>query len=81
MILMKAFKYRLKTNSTTSAKLASIAGSNRFVWNWSLANQKARLENKEYTETYAAMCNSLLKIKNMAKYTRPKTVLNKSKID
>jgi len=64
MILMKAFKYRLKANSTTSAKLASIAGSNRFVWNWALANQKARLENKEYTETYAAMCNSLLKIKN-----------------
>jgi putative transposase len=64
MKVMKAFKFRLKTNITTSVKLAQIAGSNRFIWNWALANQKKRLENKEYTQNYASLCSSLLKIKN-----------------
>jgi putative transposase len=64
MKILKAFKFRLKTNSTTLVKLASIAGSNRFVWNWALANQKKRLENKEYTQNYASLCASLLEIKS-----------------
>jgi len=64
MKMLKAFKFRLKTNSTTSVKLASIAGSNRFIWNWALAMQKKRLENKEYTQNYASLCSALLDIKN-----------------
>jgi putative transposase len=64
MKMLKAFKFRLKTNSTTSVKLASIAGSNRFIWNWALAVQKKRLENKEYIQNYAALCSALLEIKN-----------------
>jgi putative transposase len=64
MKTLKAFKFRLKTNSTTLVKLARIAGSNRFVWNWALANQKKRLENKEYTQNYASLCASLLEIKS-----------------
>lgn len=63
MILIKAFKYRLKTNSTTSMKLASIAGCNRLVWNKALAMQKERLENKEYTLSYYKMAPLLLKWK------------------
>lgn len=62
--MLQAFKFRLKTNSTTAVKLASIAGSNRFIWNWALANQKKRLENKEYTQNYASLCSSLLEIKD-----------------
>jgi IS605 OrfB family transposase len=64
MKVMKAFKFRLKTNSTVGVKLASIAGSNRFVWNWALANQKARLEKKEYTQNYAGLCKSLVELKH-----------------
>ena len=55
---MKAFKFRLKTNSASSVLLASIAGSNRFVWNKALALQKERLENKEYTLSYYKMADS-----------------------
>ena len=64
MKMLKAFKFRLKTTSITSVKLASIAGSNRFIWNWALAMQKKRLENKEYTQNYASLCSALLEIKN-----------------
>ena len=60
---LQAFKFRLKTNSTVGVKLASIAGSNRFVWNKALAMQKEHLEKKEYTQNYAALCKSLLDIK------------------
>lgn len=64
MKIMRAFKFRLKTNTSIAAKLASIAGSNRFIWNWALANQKQRLEKKEYTQNYASLCASLLVIKH-----------------
>jgi len=64
MIRRQAFKFRLKTNSTMGAKLASIAGSNRYVWNWALANQKERLENKLYTENYATLCKNLCILKS-----------------
>src|SRR5215467_10604766 len=60
---LRAFKFRLKTNSTTSVKLASIAGSNRFVWNKALALQKERLEKKEYTLSYYQLAARLLKWK------------------
>src|SRR5271156_2822750 len=63
MKIMQAFKFRLKTNSSIAAKLASIAGCNRFVWNWALANQKQRLEKKAYTQNYASLCASLLTLK------------------
>lgn len=57
---LKAFKFRLKTNSTIGGKLARIAGSNRFVWNKALAMQKERLENKEYTLSYYKVAPLLL---------------------
>ncbi len=63
MKILKAFKFRLKTNSATSVQLASIAGSNRFVWNKALAYQKERLENKEYTLSYYKMAPLLLEWK------------------
>src|SRR5437762_13150274 len=63
MKILQAFKFRIKTNSTVGGTLASIAGSNRFVWNWALAHQKKRLENKEYTENYACLCKSLVALK------------------
>ena len=63
MKILKAFKFRLKTNSTTTVKLASIAGSNRFVWNKALAHQKERLENNEYTLSYYKMALLLLEWK------------------
>jgi putative transposase len=63
MKILKAFKFRLKTNSATLVKLASIAGCNRFVWNKALAHQKKRLENKEYTLSYYKMAPLLLEWK------------------
>jgi len=63
MKIMQAFKFRLKANSSVAAKLAQIAGSNRFVWNWALAEQKKRLEHKQYTQNYAGLCTSLVVLK------------------
>ena len=57
---LQAFKFRLKTSSATSAKLAGIVGSNRFVWNKALALQKERLERKEYTLSYYKMAPLLV---------------------
>lgn len=62
---LQASKFRIKTNGAVSARLASIAGSNRFVWNWALANQRKRLEEKQYTENYASMCKSLVELKEV----------------
>lgn len=60
MKLLRAFKFRLKTNILTRMKLASIAGCNRFVWNKALALQKERLEKKDYTLSYNKMASELL---------------------
>ena len=61
--MMKAFKFRLKASVAVQAQLSRIAGSNRFIWNWALANQKKRLDEKQYTENYASLCSSLAVIK------------------
>src|SRR5580658_4218766 len=64
MKIIKAFKFRLKPSVAVQAQLSRIAGSNRFIWNWALANQKKRLDEKQYTENYASLCRSLAEIKN-----------------
>ncbi len=46
MLIRKAFKYRLKTNKATEAKLTSFAGATRFVWNKSLSLNLERLKHK-----------------------------------
>lgn len=43
MKIVKAFKYRLKTNSIIEAKLNKFCGVSRFVWNKFLALNLARL--------------------------------------
>ena len=42
--IRKAYKYRLKTNPETEAKLSRFSGSARFLWNKSLAMNQERLE-------------------------------------
>lgn len=47
MKIVKAFKYRLKTNSSIEHKLAAFAGANRSLWNKMLAINLERLERKD----------------------------------
>lgn len=59
MIIHKAFKFRLKTNETTSNKLSQVAGNCRFVWNKALALQIERLEAKEKLLPYTQLSKQL----------------------
>src|SRR5512139_2530456 len=47
MVIRKAFKYRLKTNTEQESLLRQFAGSCRFVWNMALTLQKERLDQGE----------------------------------
>jgi putative transposase len=49
---LQAYKYQIKTNSAQERKLRQFAGSCRFVWNKTLAMQKARLDSKESCLSY-----------------------------
>ena len=55
MIIRKAFKYRLKTKSSTAEILNRYAGCCRFVWNKALALQKARLAAGEGCLSYSKL--------------------------
>ena len=59
MIIRKAFKFRLKTNSTTETELSKMAGCCRFVWNKALALQKERLDNNEKLLSYCELSKQL----------------------
>jgi len=47
MIIRKAFKFKLKTDSAIDDKLSQMAGCCRFVWNKALATNLDRLKNKQ----------------------------------
>jgi putative transposase len=49
---LQAYKYQIKTNGTQERQLRQFAGSCRFVWNKTLAMQKARLDLKESCLSY-----------------------------
>jgi putative transposase len=70
MKLLRAFKFRVKTNIITTMKLASVAGCNRLVWNKALALQKERLEKKEYTLSYNKMASELLAWKSQHEFLK-----------
>jgi hypothetical protein len=53
--IVKAFKYRLKTNSILEAKLNRFCGASRFVWNKFLALNLARLASGEKIFWYYEM--------------------------
>lgn len=63
MIRRQAYKFQLKTSSSSEALLCRFAGCNRFVWNKALAEQKARHERDEKKQTYNAMAADLVKWK------------------
>lgn len=46
MIIRKAYKYRLKTNTEVEQLLYQYSGNCRFLWNKALALNLHRLENK-----------------------------------
>jgi putative transposase len=60
MIRRQAYKFQLKTSSSSEALLRRFAGCNRFVWNKALAEQKARYERGEKKQTYNAMAADLV---------------------
>lgn len=47
MLIRKAYKYQLKTNTAQAEMMSRFAGCCRFVWNKALGMQKDRLERKE----------------------------------
>lgn len=55
MKIVKAFKYRLKTNEQLEMKLAAISGCTRLVWNKFLAMNLERLANKHKMLWYNEM--------------------------
>ena len=59
MILRKAYKFRLKINDEQSAMLRTFAGHCRFVWNKTLAEQKALLDAGKPCEKYNTFAKRL----------------------
>ena len=60
MKILKAFKFRLKTNKTQQANMRNFAGSCRFVWNKTLATQKERLTAGQSCMNYSKMAAMLV---------------------
>lgn len=59
MIIRKAFKFRLKTNTEQKAILHQFAGCCRKVWNMTLAEQKQRLDDGKGCERYNTFAKKL----------------------
>ena len=55
MKMIKAFKYKLKTNTEEEQKLSEVSGCTRFVWNKFLALNLDRLNNKHKMLWYNEM--------------------------
>lgn len=60
MIIRKAYRYRLKTDSKTASLLAKAGGCTRLVWNRALDLQKLRLDQNLNILTYAQLCDALV---------------------
>jgi len=54
--IVKAFRFRLKTNEEVEQKLISFCGATRFIWNKFLAMNLARLEARHKIMWYYEMC-------------------------
>lgn len=67
--IVKAFKYRLKTNSILEAKLNRFCGASRFVWNKFLALNLARLASGEKIFWYYEMSFWLTLYKTSEEYS------------
>ena len=55
MLIRKAYKFKLKTNSEIAHKLRLFSGHSRFIWNYFYFLNKSRLERRQkimyYQET------------------------------
>ena len=47
MLIRKAYKFRLNTNTETEQLMSQYAGNCRFLWNKALAMNLFKLENKQ----------------------------------
>ena len=63
MIIRKAYKFRLKTNSEIEGLLFQYSGCNRFVWNRSLALQKESLDKEKKVLPYGHLAACLVRWK------------------
>lgn len=61
---IKAFRFQLRTQPGTAAKLRRFAGSCRWVWNAAIAEQQRRREAGEKFAGHAAMCKWLTAWRN-----------------
>jgi putative transposase len=69
MKLVKAFKYRLKTNKEIEKKFNNFSGSTRFIWNKFLALNLERLANKSKIFWYNEMSFWLTLYKSSEEYS------------
>ena len=60
MKILKAFKYQLNLNRLQIAKMKNFAGSCRFVWNRTLAEQKEFLSAGQSCMNYSRMAAELV---------------------
>jgi putative transposase len=63
MIIRKAYKYRIKTNSIIENLLFQFCGCNRFIWNKSLALQKESLNKEKKILSYNHLASCLVEWK------------------
>ncbi|HXY54519.1 MAG TPA: transposase [Nitrospirota bacterium] len=59
MQVLKAYRYRLKTNPDLESAFRKFSGCTRFVWNKALAVQKDRLSNGQRCRSYEDMTSLL----------------------
>ncbi|MDA9163620.1 helix-turn-helix domain-containing protein, partial [Rickettsiaceae bacterium] len=69
MKIIKAFKYKLKTNTQQEQKLSEVCGCTRFVWNKFLALNLDRLNNKHKMLWYNEMSFWLTLYKSSTEYS------------
>ncbi len=63
MLKRQSFQFRARPSPKVRQKLASAAGSRRFVWNRALEIQRARLDKGERILSYADLCTLLVQWK------------------
>lgn len=63
MIIAKTFRYRLEPCAPQRHLFARFAGCSRFVFNWGLAERKARYETEGKTLSYIDQCKRLPELK------------------
>lgn len=80
MLIRKAFKFRLKTNSKIEQKFFQFSGSCRYVFNHFLAQRKEMFEEQKKSLSYVEQANQLPQLKKELEWLKdsPSQILQQS---